>query len=303
MSRAVVSARGVRKRFDGREVICGVDFDIRPGICFGILGPNGAGKTTLIRMLLGMSPVSGGDYTLFGRPAGDREVRARLGVVPQMDNLDPDFTVRQNLIVYARYFGLSPRQAEPRAEELLSFAELSQRGDSPVSSLSGGMKRRLLIARSLINDPDLVMLDEPTTGLDPQARHLIWQRLRELKRRGKTLVLTTHYMEEAEQLCDELMVLEHGRILARGSPAQLKQAHVEPEVVELRAGISDAGVEELCRGLDIRREHVGDTWFCYGQDSRLLVSRCADVPGLIFVHRPTNLEDVFLRLTGRELRD
>ena len=198
MSEVVVSARGVRKRFGDREVVCGVDFDIRPGICFGILGPNGAGKTTPIRMLLGMSPVSGGTYTLFGRPAGDREVRARVGVVPQMDNLDPDFSVRQNLIVYARYFGIAPRQSSPRAEELLAFAELSARGDSPVSSLSGGMKRRLMIARSLINDPDLVVLDEPTTGLDPQARHLIWQRLRELKRRGKTLVLTKAALEALE---------------------------------------------------------------------------------------------------------
>ncbi len=303
MSEVVVSARGVRKRFGDREVVCGVDFDIRPGICFGILGPNGAGKTTLIRMLLGMSPVSGGAYTLFGRPAGEREVRARVGVVPQMDNLDPDFSVRQNLIVYARYFGIAPRQAMPRAEELLAFAELSARGDSPVSSLSGGMKRRLMIARSLINDPDLVVLDEPTTGLDPQARHLIWQRLRELKRRGKTLILTTHYMEEAEQLCDELMVLEHGRILARGSPRQLMHEHVEPEVVELRGGMADAEVGRLCDGLELRREHVADTWFCYAGDAKPLVSRCAGVPGLSYVHRPTNLEDVFLRLTGRELRD
>ena len=303
MHEVVVSARGVRKHFAGREVVCGVDFDIRPGICFGILGPNGAGKTTLIRMLLGMSPVSGGVYTLFGRPVGDREVRARIGVVPQMDNLDPDFSVRQNLQVYARYFGIRPRQAAPRVDALLAFAELSARGDSAVSDLSGGMKRRLMIARALINDPDLVVLDEPTTGLDPQARHLIWQRLRELKRRGKTLVLTTHYMEEAEQLCDELMVLERGRILARGSPAQLMRAHVEPEVVELRGGLDDADIDKLCAGLELRCEHVADTWFCYVQDARPLVARCAAMPGLSYVHRPTNLEDVFLRLTGRELRD
>jgi lipooligosaccharide transport system ATP-binding protein len=202
-------------------VVCGVDFDIRPGICFGILGPNGAGKTTLIRMLLGLSPVTGGDYRLFGEPVSNASIHSRVGVVPQQDNLDPDFSIRLNLQVYGGYFSISAADAKPRIEELLEFAALASRGNDQVSSLSGGMRRRLMIARALINNPDLILLDEPTTGLDPQARHLIWQRLRSLKSHGKTLILTTHYMEEAAELCDELIVLDRGIILARGAPRDL----------------------------------------------------------------------------------
>ena len=303
MAEAIVSATGVRKTFGEREVVCGVDFDIRPGICFGILGPNGAGKTTLIRMLLGLSPVSSGDYRLFDTPVGDAALHRRLGVVPQQDNLDPDFSIRLNLQVYAGYFGMAASEAETRIEELLEFAALAARGDDQVSSLSGGMRRRLMIARALINDPDLIVLDEPTTGLDPQARHLIWQRLRSLKNRGKTLILTTHYMEEAAELCDELMVLDRGNILARGSPRTLIGEHVEPEVVAIRGLANDLDAEELCDGLDVRRDHIGDTWFCYGANVRPLVARCAERPGLTFIHRPASLEDVFLKLTGRDLRE
>lgn len=303
MAGAVVSASGVRKSFGEREVVCGVDFDIPPGICFGMLGPNGAGKTTLIRMLLGLSPISGGDYRLFGRPVGDASVHSRLGVVPQQDNLDPDFSVRLNLRVYAGYFGMSATDAAPRIEELLDFAALAARGDEQVSALSGGMRRRLMIARALINDPDLIVLDEPTTGLDPQARHLIWQRLRSLKARGKTLILTTHYMEEAAELCDELMVLDRGNILARGTPRSLIAGHVEPEVVAVRGLANELDADELCHGLDIRRDHIGDTWFCYGADARPLVARCAERSELTFIHRPASLEDVFLKLTGRDLRE
>ena len=303
MTEAVVSARGVRKSFQEREVVCGVDFDIPPGICFGMLGPNGAGKTTLIRMLLGLSPVSGGDYRLFGEPVNDASLHRRLGVVPQQDNLDPDFSIRLNLEVYAGYFGMTRSKSRPRIEELLEFAALTARGDEQVSSLSGGMRRRLMIARALINDPDLIVLDEPTTGLDPQARHLIWQRLRSLKARGKTLILTTHYMEEAAELCDELMVLDRGNILARGTPRALIAEHVEPEVVAVRGLANELDAAELCHGLDIRRDHVGDTWFCYGSDARPLVARCAERQELTFIHRPASLEDVFLKLTGRDLRE
>jgi len=299
----VVRARGVRKRFGEREVVCGVDFDIPAGVCFGILGPNGAGKTTLMRMLLGMSPVSDGDYTLFGLPVAHADVHRRVGVVPQQDNLDPDFSVRENLLVYANYFGIPKTVAAERAEGLLDFASLTGRGGDQVAALSGGMRRRLMIARALVNDPDLVVLDEPTTGLDPQARHLIWQRLRSLKTRGKTLILTTHYMEEAAELCDEIMVLDHGRILARGTPRELISRHVEPEVVAIRGLAGDEDAATLSEGFEVRREHVGDTWFFYMQDAKPLVARCANMAGLTFIHRPASLEDVFLTLTGRDLRD
>lgn len=301
MDKTVVKAKGLRKSYAYREVVCGVDFDVRSGICFGILGPNGAGKTTLMRMLMGLSPVSDGNYTLFGSPVSDTSVHARVGVVPQQDNLDPDFSVRQNLKVFAGYFGL--RDTDNRIDELLEFAALSGRANEQVSTLSGGMRRRLMIARALINDPDLIILDEPTTGLDPQARHLIWQRLRSLKQHGKTLILTTHYMEEAAELCDELMVLDRGQILARGEPRQLIAEHVEPEVVAIRGLANELDAIELCEGLDIRRDHVGDTWFCYGSDARPLVARCSERNDLIFIHRPASLEDVFLKLTGRDLRE
>ena len=299
----VVHASGLRKRFGEREVVCGVDFEIPAGVCFGILGPNGAGKTTLMRMLVGMSPVTSGEYTLFGEPVSDASLHHRLGVVPQQDNLDPDFTVHKNLLVYANYFGIDKATASQRADELLEFASLTARAKDAVSSLSGGMRRRLMIARSLVNDPDLIVLDEPTTGLDPQARHLIWQRLRSLKTRGKTLILTTHYMEEAAELCDEIMVLDHGRILDHGTPRELIARHVEPEVVAVRGLHGEVQIDALCEGLDVRRELVGDTWFCYTKDARPLVARCADDANLTFIHRPASLEDVFLKLTGRDLRE
>jgi len=304
MSQTVaVRARNVRKEFAGREVVCGVDFDIPAGICFGILGPNGAGKTTLMRMLVGMSPVTSGEYTLFGAPVADTSLHQRLGVVPQQDNLDPDFSVHQNLIIYANYFGIDRATASSRADELLEFASLVSRAGDTVASLSGGMRRRLMIARSLVNNPDLIVLDEPTTGLDPQARHLIWQRLRSLKTRGKTLILTTHYMEEAAELCDQIMVLDHGRILDRGTPKELIARHVEPEVVAVRGLDGELDIGVLCEELDVRRELIGDTWFCYMQDARALVSRCASDANLTFIHRPASLEDVFLKLTGRDIRE
>lgn len=299
----VVRARQLRKIFGEREALRGVSFDIPAGICFGILGPNGAGKTTLMRMLVGLSPITAGEYQLFGHNVGDAELHHRVGVVPQQDNLDPDFTVINNLVVYANYFGIDSATAYQRAHALLEFASLNARANDSVEGLSGGMRRRLMIARALVNNPDLVVLDEPSTGLDPQARHLIWQRLRSLKSKGKTLVLTTHYMEEAAELCDEIMVLDHGDILDRGSPRELISRHVEPEVVAIRGITDEAALQELCAGLDVRLEAVGDTWFCYMQDAKALVSRCAAQHGLIFIHRPASLEDVFLKLTGRDLRE
>ncbi|MDQ6991965.1 MAG: ATP-binding cassette domain-containing protein [Mariprofundus sp.] len=300
---SVVSAKNLHKAFAEREVVCGVNFEIRAGICFGILGPNGAGKTTLIRMLLGLSPLTSGKYTLFGQPVSDASIHHRVGVVPQQDNLDPDFSVRLNLQLYAGYFGISASHAKPRIDALLDFSSLSNRGDDQVATLSGGMRRRLMVARALINNPDLIVLDEPSTGLDPQARHLIWQRLRSLKAQGKTLILTTHYMEEAEELCDELMVLDHGQILTRGTPRGLISAHLEPEVVAVRGLSNLRDADALCQGLKVRRDHVGDTWFFYSQDAKPLVARCSARSDLTFIHRPASLEDLFLKLTGRDMRE
>ncbi len=300
----VVYARNLTKRFNGQSVVRGIDFEIQPGQCFGFLGPNGAGKTTTLRMILGLSPISTGRLEVFGASMPDqgRKVRARIGVVPQTDNLDPDFSVYENLRVYGSYFGLSPRFLDARIEALLGFMELSNRARDKTEALSGGMKRRLAVARALINDPDLMILDEPTTGLDPQVRHLLWTRLRSLVGQGKTLVLTTHYLEEAERLCEELIIMDHGRILDRGSPRDLTQKHVEPQVIEIHAqavGLS----ESLSTRFDCRLETVGDSLYCYTNDARPVIEQLEVMPELVYLHRPAHLEDVFLRLTGRELRD
>jgi lipooligosaccharide transport system ATP-binding protein len=299
----VVEAHGLVKRYDGKTVVHGLDLSISAGRCFGLLGPNGAGKTTTLRMLLGQSPLSGGTLKVFGLPIPDdaRAVRARTGVVPQTDNLDPDFTVAENLRVYGRYFSLPTQVLNTRLHELLEFVGLDDRAGARIATLSGGMKRRLTIARALINDPELIVLDEPTTGLDPQARHMIWARLRELRAAGKTLLLTTHYMEEAERLCDELVILDEGRLLEQGTPAALIRQHVEPEVLELRG--EAASIREALAGLDGRLETVGDTLFYYARDARAAVARFEGRPAVSFLHRPANLEDVFLKLTGRDLRD
>jgi lipooligosaccharide transport system ATP-binding protein len=299
----VIRAQQLTKRFNGRAVVDRIDLDIQAGHCFGLLGPNGAGKTTTLRMLLGQSPLSGGELHVFGLPVGEaaRTIRARAGVVPQLDNLDPDFSVAENLSVYGRYFGLSDGVLKTRIASLLSFVGLADRAGSRIETLSGGMKRRLTIARALINDPQLLVLDEPTTGLDPQARHMIWARLRDLRARGKTLLLTTHYMEEAERLCDELVIMNAGRILEQGRPNTLIRRHVEPEVVEIRG--EERAVRAALADHAGRVEAIGDTFFCYMHDARSLVARLEGQPTLTFLHRPANLEDVFLKLTGRELRD
>ena len=300
----VVQIRGLTKRFGEREVLRGLDLEVPAGVCFGVLGPNGAGKTTTLRALLGLSPGTGGEIKVFGLliPAEGRAVRARCGVVPQADNLDPDFTVIENLQVYARYFGLGADAIRERLRELLAFVELSDRANAPIATLSGGMKRRLTIARALINSPELIILDEPTTGLDPQVRRMIWARLRALREQGKTLLLTTHYMDEAERLCDELVIVDNGKVLERGSPRELIRKHVEPEVLEVH-GAAERARAVLAAASGTRVEELGDTHYCYTRDARALLATLEQHRELTFLHRPTNLEDVFLKLTGHELRD
>jgi lipooligosaccharide transport system ATP-binding protein len=303
-SSAVVVARGLTKRFGERVAVDAIDLDIPAGGCFGLLGPNGAGKTTTLRMILGQSPVSAGSLSVLGLPMPQavREVRRRTGVVPQQDNADPDFTVAENLRMYARYFDLPRAVVRQRIGELLEFVELADRADSALRELSGGMRRRLSIARALINDPELIVLDEPTTGLDPQVRRMIWNRLRQLRRAGKTLLLTTHYMDEAERLCDELVIMDHGRIISHGRPAALIADGVEPHVLELQGSRSD--IEALLEGCaDLRLETVGEMHYAYTHELPALLGRLERASQLTYMHRPANLEDVFLRLTGHELRD
>ena len=300
----VVRARGLTKAFGSKEVVCSIDLDIPRGGCFGFLGPNGAGKTTTLRMILGQSPVTAGELSVLGLPVASaaREIRQRTGVVPQADNLDPDFSVAENLKLYARYFGLQGKALDDHIAELLDFVELSDRSNDGIRTLSGGMKRRLAIARALVNDPELVVLDEPTTGLDPQARHVIWARLRKLKTSGKTLLLTTHFMEEAERLCDDLVVIDHGHIISQGSPRALVRDHVEPDVIEIHD--SDSHMEDLFADLpDLRAETVGETRYLYTDRPTPLLDRLEMHSELTYMHRPANLEDVFLKLTGRDLRD
>jgi len=294
--------RALRKSYEGVEVVSGVDLSVAPGECFGLLGPNGAGKTTTLKLCLGLIEPDGGAIELLGEsvPRRAREARAGVGVVPQFDNLDPDFSVSENLMVYGRYFGIAPREMAGRIPGLLEFAGLSGRRDAKISALSGGMKRRLTLARALVNDPQLIFMDEPSTGLDPQARHLIWERLRRLTQEGKTLVLTTHFMEEAERLCHRLAIMDKGRIIAQGSPRALIAEHIEPQVLEVH-GTGYEQWMERARGLAPRVERAGDSVFCYGQDvSPLIQSLPSD---LVYLHRPASLEDVFLKLTGRDLRD
>ena len=292
-----LTVRDLRKSYGAHEVVAGVSFSIQPGECFGLLGPNGAGKTTTLRLCLGLSEPDGGTISLGGRPvpAEAREARRRVGVVPQHDNLDPDFTVTENLLVFGRYFGLGEREIRARMPQLLEFAGLAGRADSRIETLSGGMKRRLTLARALVNDPQILFMDEPTTGLDPQARHLIWERLRHLTAQGKTILLTTHFMEEAERLC--------GRLIAEGSPRALIQRHIEPHVVEVHGEGVGEWAERDARPLCRRVERTGETVFCYNDDVAALLANLEGRRELRYLHRPADLEDVFLKLTGRELRD
>ena len=299
---SVLRARALRKRYGEAEVVSGLDLDVRAGECFGLLGPNGAGKTTTLRLCLGLTHPDGGDIELLGEPvpARAREARARVGVVPQFDNLDPDFTVAENLQVFARYFSID--SVDAKLPQLLDFAGLAGRGDARITALSGGMKRRLTLARALINDPQLLVLDEPTTGLDPQARHLIWERLRRLTQEGKTLLLTTHFMEEAERLCHRLAIIDHGRLIAIGSPRELIAEHIEPHVVEVHGNGVDAWLSRA-RSVAPRFERAGDTVFAYAGDVAPVLATLEGQPELSYLHRPASLEDVFLKLTGRDLRD
>ena len=307
-STSLIHARGLTKKFGDFVAVDAIDFDVAPGESFGFLGPNGAGKTSTMRMIGCVSPMSGGTLTILGQDP-DRDgprIRARLGVVPQQDTLDNELTVRENLLIYGRYFGLSRAECAKRADDLLDFAQLTERAADQVEHLSGGMKRRLTIARSLINEPDLMLLDEPTTGLDPQARHLLWDRLYRLKQRGVTLVLTTHYMDEAEQLCDRLVVMDKAKIVAEGSPRALIEQYSTREVTELRfpTGVQET-LDGQLDGLAERIEKLPDRVLLYADDGEAAVA-AAHARGLqpetVLVRRST-LEDVFLRLTGRSLID
>jgi lipooligosaccharide transport system ATP-binding protein len=304
----MIHARGLIKRFGEFTAVDGIDVDVHQGEAFGFLGPNGAGKSSTMRMVGCVSPPSGGTLRIFGLdPVGDGpEIRARLGVCPQQDSLDPELTVAENITVYARYFGIPRTLARERAAELLDFVQLSERATDRVEPLSGGMKRRLTIARALVNSPDLVLLDEPTTGLDPQARHLVWERLFRLKQRGVTLVLTTHYMDEAEQLCDRLVVMDNGRIVAEGSPRELIERYSTREVAELRfaPGLQET-LDGQLDGIAERVEHLPDRILLYADDGEAAAVAVHErgIQAESVLVRRSSLEDVFLRLTGRSLVD
>jgi len=304
---ALIHARGLTKQFGSLRAVDGIDFDVARGEAFGFLGPNGAGKSSTMRMIGCVSPPSGGTLRILDQdPVRDGpSIRGRLGVVPQADTLDNELTVRENLVIYGRYFGLSRSDVRTRAAELLEFVQLAERADSKVEPLSGGMKRRLTIARALVNDPEIILLDEPTTGLDPQARHVVWDRLYRLKQRGVTLILTTHYMDEAEQLCDRLVVMDNGKIAAEGSPLQLIREYSTREVVELRFAAEAPAVESEVFGGQVQRiETLPDRLLLYTDDGDALVPVAHERlhPQSVLVRRST-LEDVFLRLTGRTLVD
>jgi lipooligosaccharide transport system ATP-binding protein len=305
----LVRARGLTKRFGDFTAVDGIDFDLFRGEAFGFLGPNGAGKSSTMRMLGCVSPPTAGELTiLHGDPVRDgAQIRARLGVVPQEDTLDSELSVRENLLVYGRYFGLPRKLINERTDQLLDFVQLAERADSQVDPLSGGMKRRLTIARSLINDPDILILDEPTTGLDPQARHVVWDRLFSLKQRGVTLILTTHYMDEAEQLCDRLVVMDHGKIAAEGAPRDLIAQYSTSEVLELRfaSGTQEVAVEKIKDLSPERLEVTADRLLIYASDGDEFLARVheAGIEPLTELVRRSTLEDVFLHLTGRTLVD
>jgi lipooligosaccharide transport system ATP-binding protein len=308
MTASLIEARDLRKSYGPFEAVKGIDVDVHAGEAFGFLGPNGAGKSSTMRMIGAVSPVTGGTLRILGLdPAVDGpEIRSRIGVCPQEDTLDNELRVKENLVVYGRFFGLSRTEAAERADELLAFVQLTEKAKGKVEELSGGMKRRLTIARSLINRPELLLLDEPTTGLDPQARHQLWDRLFRLKQQGVTLVLTTHYMDEAEQLCDRLVVMDDGAIVARGSPAELIAEHSTREVAELRFGAGDnemiaVKIEDLADRVEVLPDRI----LLYTHDGEATVRGALDrglQPISSFVRRST-LEDVFLRLTGRTLVD
>jgi lipooligosaccharide transport system ATP-binding protein len=307
---ALMQCEHLVKRFGDTTVVQDVSFDIMPGECVGIIGPNGAGKTTIIRMCLGLTvPDQGhiGYQSVHGQalrmPQDALAIKAELGVVSQTDTLDPDFSCEENIAVYGRYFGLNAAELKARTPDLLDFAVLSHKAGARPNELSGGMRRRLSLARALVNNPRLLVLDEPTTGLDPQARHLMWERLQQLLQVGKSILLTTHFMDEAERLCDRLLVIDHGRKLAEGSPRALIAQHIEPEVVEVYGPGAVALATAPIRSRADRAEVVGDTVFFYTHHAASLLLELARQPQLRTLHRPANLEDLFLKLTGRQIRE
>ena len=315
MSDCLLQIRGLTKHYGSAMVVDDLSFEIAPAECLGVIGPNGAGKTTTIRMCLGLIAPDAGDisYALSGAERGLRmprdalAIKARLGVVSQLDTLDPDFSCAENLQVYGRYFGMSAAQVRARVPGLLEFASLTHKAASKPGELSGGMKRRLSLARALVNDPSLLLLDEPTTGLDPQARHLMWERLQLLLQQGKSILLTTHFMDEAERLCSRLLVLDHGRKIAEGKPRELIAQHLEPDVVEVYGvgalDLARSDEHAALRALAARVEVSGETVFFYTQDARALLERLGSNSSLRTLHRPANLEDLFLKLTGRQIRE
>lgn len=310
VSKYIISSEDLVKRFGDLEAVRGVSFTVAPGECFGLLGPNGAGKTSIVKMVYGFSPITSGDLRVFGESISQhaRQVKARIGVVPQEDNLDPELTVVENLLVYAGYFRLKKEIARERAREVLEFMELTEKAETAVNNLSGGMKRRLTLGRALINQPDLLILDEPSTGLDPYARHMVWQRLRKLKEAGTTMLLTTHYLEEASQLCDRLVILHQGKILEEGTPEGLIDSHVGKEVLELEVSSEDRNTI-LATAADLIKDHqlLGDNLLLFtnrGEELAASVAGLTAARGIPVNYRrlrPSNLEDVFLKLTGETL--
>jgi len=302
--KTIISAKGLTKRFGKLTAVDGISFDIAEGECFGFLGPNGAGKTSTVRMIHCVSPVTSGTLTVDGLPCSidNRTIKKTTGVIPQEITLDIDLTVRENLMVFSRFFDIPRREARKRIEELIKFVELEAKRDCKIDQLSTGMKRRLLIARALINQPKLIIADEPTTGLDPQARHLIWQRLRQLKSQGTTLILTTQYMEEAQQLCDRIVVMHQGKILKEGTPRTMIEDEIGKDVVEIRvAAEEDEKLVGSLAGFACGHERVGDTLYFYCRDGRDLQKKLVELDLHNTVYRPATLEDVFLKLTGRSL--
>ena len=312
MSEILLEAHDLSKRYGEAMVVRDVSFEIARGECLGVIGPNGAGKTTTIRMCLGLIAPDAGRISYFTdgqgqpplvMPRDALAIKAQLGVVSQFDTLDPDFSCAENLLVYGRYFGMKDAQIRQRIPELLEFAALSHRAEVRPGELSGGMRRRLSLARALVNDPRLLLLDEPTTGLDPQARHLMWERLQLLLQRGKSILLTTHFMDEAERLCTRLLVLDHGRKIAEGRPRDLIAKHLEPDVVEVYGQGALDLVDSPLKTMAARVEMSGETVFFYTEDARPLLAALAAHPKLRTLHRPANLEDLFLKLTGRQIRE
>ena len=304
MADPIFRIANLHKRFGANTVVDDLSLQIEAGECLGVIGPNGAGKTTTIRMALGMTAPDSGSIEAFGLPIPEqvREAKKRIGVVTQFDSLDPDFTCAENLRVYGRYFGIPHATLRERIPQLLAFAALQSKADVKPGELSGGMKRRLSLGRALINDPDLLLLDEPTTGLDPQARHLMWERLQKLLQQGKSILLTTHFMDEAERLCDRLLVLDHGRKIAEGTPRGMIAQHLESDVVEVY-GDGAAATAQAHRGLAQRVETSGETVFFYLREAQPLLALLSARHDIRTLHRPANLEDLFLKLTGRQIRD